>query len=149
MNIKLLNTSLTHKQKMDLSDLINWLRKKNTSLTVVHQEYIEQVEIEWARLSVDRFQRAQNLEPQTTPGINATLRPYQEEGFRWLSHLAAWGAGACLADDMCLEKQSRSFLASLSLKQRTFSRCRSSFCRWKLEQGSRSVHPDTQVYLSF
>ncbi|MBO9728329.1 MAG: DEAD/DEAH box helicase [Chitinophaga sp.] len=39
------------------------------------------------------------------PGtLQTTLRPYQEEGFRWMTHLAAWGAGACLADDMGLGK---------------------------------------------
>jgi superfamily II DNA or RNA helicase len=32
------------------------------------------------------------------------LRPYQQEGFQWLSRLAHWGVGACLADDMGLGK---------------------------------------------
>jgi superfamily II DNA or RNA helicase len=36
--------------------------------------------------------------------LEAELRPYQEEGFRWLSRLASWEAGACLADDMGLGK---------------------------------------------
>lgn len=36
--------------------------------------------------------------------LQAALRPYQEEGFRWMAQLAAWGAGACLADDMGLGK---------------------------------------------
>ena len=36
--------------------------------------------------------------------LQTTLRPYQEEGFHWMTHLAAWGAGACLADDMGLGK---------------------------------------------
>ncbi|SEW53420.1 DEAD/DEAH box helicase [Chitinophaga arvensicola] len=36
--------------------------------------------------------------------LQTELRPYQEEGFRWMTHLAAWGAGACLADDMGLGK---------------------------------------------
>lgn len=45
-------------------------------------------------------------------GLNATLRPYQEEGYRWLMSLSHWGAGACLADDMGLGKtvQSIAFL---------------------------------------
>jgi superfamily II DNA or RNA helicase len=38
------------------------------------------------------------------PQINATLRPYQREGFEWMSRLASWGIGACLADDMGLGK---------------------------------------------
>jgi SNF2 family DNA or RNA helicase len=36
--------------------------------------------------------------------LQAELRPYQEEGFRWLSRLSEWNAGACLADDMGLGK---------------------------------------------
>ncbi|WP_160717814.1 DEAD/DEAH box helicase [Chitinophaga solisilvae] len=42
--------------------------------------------------------------PEVPATLQATLRPYQEEGFRWMTHLAAWGAGACLADDMGLGK---------------------------------------------
>ena len=37
-------------------------------------------------------------------GLTADLRPYQAEGFRWMSKLASWGSGACLADDMGLGK---------------------------------------------
>jgi len=36
--------------------------------------------------------------------LDAELRPYQEEGFRWMARLAAWDGGACLADDMGLGK---------------------------------------------
>ena len=36
--------------------------------------------------------------------IHAQLRPYQLEGYKWMSRLAYWGAGACLADDMGLGK---------------------------------------------
>ncbi|MFT4062083.1 MAG: DEAD/DEAH box helicase [Edaphocola sp.] len=36
--------------------------------------------------------------------LRATLRPYQQKGFEWLSLLAEIGAGACLADDMGLGK---------------------------------------------
>jgi superfamily II DNA or RNA helicase len=37
-------------------------------------------------------------------GLNATLRPYQEEGFRWLASLWQQGLGGILADDMGLGK---------------------------------------------
>ncbi len=36
--------------------------------------------------------------------LQAELRAYQSEGFRWLSYLSALGLGACLADDMGLGK---------------------------------------------
>ena len=43
--------------------------------------------------------------PIEVPGsLRAELRPYQEDGFRWLARLASWGAGACLADEMGLGK---------------------------------------------
>lgn len=46
--------------------------------------------------------------------LQATLRPYQQEGFQWMSRLGHWGAGGCLADDMGLGKtvQSITFLLS-------------------------------------
>jgi len=37
-------------------------------------------------------------------GLNATLRPYQNDGLAWLKFLAELGLGACLADDMGLGK---------------------------------------------
>ncbi len=42
--------------------------------------------------------------PQPPVGLRATLRPYQQEGLRWLQHLRAHGAGGVLADDMGLGK---------------------------------------------
>jgi SNF2-related domain/SNF2 Helicase protein/Helicase conserved C-terminal domain len=40
----------------------------------------------------------------TGPRLQATLRPYQEVGVRWLHLLSSLGLGACLADDMGLGK---------------------------------------------
>ncbi|MFM9960959.1 MAG: DEAD/DEAH box helicase [Planctomycetaceae bacterium] len=37
-------------------------------------------------------------------GLNATLRPYQADGVRWLWFMTRLGLGACLADDMGLGK---------------------------------------------
>jgi SNF2 family DNA or RNA helicase len=47
---------------------------------------------------------AQLLEPAVPSTMQAKLRDYQVEGFRWMSRLAHWGGGACLADDMGLGK---------------------------------------------
>ena len=55
-------------------------------------------------LSLQRVEEASNLEPHIPDSLNATLRDYQYEGFRWMVRLAHWGAGACLADDMGLGK---------------------------------------------
>ncbi len=47
---------------------------------------------------------AEGWNPTLPAGLQAELRDYQVEGFVWLSRLARWGAGACLADDMGLGK---------------------------------------------
>ncbi len=53
---------------------------------------------------VARIQKAAGWTPQVPANLQAELRDYQLEGFVWLSRLARWGAGACLADDMGLGK---------------------------------------------
>ncbi|MGI0489672.1 DEAD/DEAH box helicase [Pantanalinema rosaneae CENA516] len=53
---------------------------------------------------IQRLQEIQNLEPEVPSTLQAELRDYQIEGFRWLARLAHWGVGACLADDMGLGK---------------------------------------------
>jgi SNF2 family DNA or RNA helicase len=42
--------------------------------------------------------------PVKLPKINATLRPYQEQGYKWLRYLYDNNLGGCLADDMGLGK---------------------------------------------
>ena len=51
-----------------------------------------------------RLAAAQSFEPEPPSTLQAELRPYQQDGFRWLARLSRWGAGACLADDMGLGK---------------------------------------------
>ncbi len=46
----------------------------------------------------------QKFTPELPATFEADLRPYQTEGVFWLSRLAHWGVGACLADDMGLGK---------------------------------------------
>jgi superfamily II DNA or RNA helicase len=56
------------------------------------------------KTTLERFKSAEAFEPKLPPTFQATLRDYQLEGFDWLSRLAHWGVGACLADDMGLGK---------------------------------------------
>ncbi len=51
-----------------------------------------------------RLDMVQTTDMQIPSNLQADLRPYQEDGFRWLSRLAEWEGGACLADDMGLGK---------------------------------------------
>ncbi len=61
------------------------------------------VDAAWKR-HVARIRAAEGWTPVLPPTLQAELRDYQVEGFVWLSRLARWGAGACLADDMGLGK---------------------------------------------
>ena len=71
------------------------------------QDFLEQTTLDaaagWRKLCA-RLRDAQAFEPQLPSTLQAELRPYQLEGFRWLARLSRWGAGACLADDMGLGK---------------------------------------------
>ncbi len=63
-----------------------------------------------------RWQQWQNTDTQlydVPTTVFATLRPYQQKGFEWLTLLSEIGAGCCLADDMGLGKtlQTICFLA--------------------------------------
>ncbi len=51
-----------------------------------------------------RLEEAQEIDPALPSTLQAELRDYQLEGFKWLARLAHWGVGACLADDMGLGK---------------------------------------------
>ena len=59
---------------------------------------------ETMRINLARMDQARALTPQVPREIQATLRPYQVEGFVWLARMAHWAPGAVLADDMGLGK---------------------------------------------
>lgn len=51
-----------------------------------------------------RLEAAQDAPVDLPAGLQAELRPYQEDGYVWAMRLAQAGFGACLADDMGLGK---------------------------------------------
>lgn len=53
---------------------------------------------------LEKMKAAQKFVPELPATFEADLRPYQIDGYNWLSRLANWGVGACLADDMGLGK---------------------------------------------
>jgi len=57
----------------------------------------------WRELT-ERMLASASLKVKRPKGLTTILRDYQVEGHAWLSRLAAWGAGGCLADDMGLGK---------------------------------------------
>jgi len=53
----------------------------------------------------ERLRSFHGIEPVSAPpGFRGELRDYQKEGLAWLSFLAEYGFGGCLADDMGLGK---------------------------------------------
>jgi hypothetical protein len=73
-----------------------------------------------------RMQASEAYEPALPNTLQAELRDYQLEGFNWLSRLAHWGVGACLADDMGLGKTLQALaliLARAQLGRRSDSLC--------------------------
>ncbi|MEO0541647.1 MAG: SNF2-related protein, partial [Cyanobacteria bacterium P01_A01_bin.105] len=75
-----------------------------------------------AQLKVDKAWKAhlkkiadaRAIEPQVPETLQAELRDYQGTGYTWLSRLANWGVGACLADDMGLGKTLQAIALILS-----------------------------------
>lgn len=90
------------------------------------------------RAALDRLAEARELEPEVPSTLQAELRDYQIEGFRWLARLAHWGAGACLADDMGLGKtlQSLALILSRATEGPTLVLAPMSVCaNWMAEAG--------------
>lgn len=63
-----------------------------------------------------RIADSSEYSPEVPEGLNATLRPYQKDGYQWMARLNSWGAGALLADDMGLGKTIQT-IAFLLLKK--------------------------------
>jgi non-specific serine/threonine protein kinase len=70
-----------------------------------NREWSEVVAGPWLREVLDGLRGPEGLAGRPIDGkVNATLRPYQHTGVRWLRLLSSLGLGACLADDMGLGK---------------------------------------------
>jgi superfamily II DNA or RNA helicase len=65
----------------------------------------------------NKIKETTEVEAEIPPTLDAELRSYQEEGFRWMTRLKAWDAGACLADDMGLGKTVQAIAMMLHLAE--------------------------------
>ncbi|MFI3322398.1 MAG: DEAD/DEAH box helicase [Rikenellaceae bacterium] len=63
---------------------------------------------------VKKIEQSQDKVYTIPKQLQASLRSYQEEGFGFMSRLADWGSGACLADDMGLGKTVQTIAMLLS-----------------------------------
>ncbi|GHV35502.1 SWF/SNF family helicase [Synergistales bacterium] len=68
---------------------------------------------EWKK-RVNLISEAMKLNPELPSTFKGEMREYQLEGYRWMSRLSHWGAGACLADDMGLGKTIQALALLLS-----------------------------------
>ncbi len=62
-----------------------------------------------------KIEALREFKPEMPSNLQAELRPYQLEGYNWLSRLQAWDVGACLADDMGLGKTIQAIALMLKL----------------------------------
>lgn len=59
----------------------------------------------WLSSLLANLRKPEKIRKTAVPGtVQATLRPYQKNGYAWLSYMEQLGFGACLADDMGLGK---------------------------------------------
>ena len=63
-----------------------------------------ELELRGVEVERDRLRAAMHADIPVPRTLDAELRPYQVEGFRWMARLCRAGLGACLADDMGLGK---------------------------------------------
>ncbi len=85
----------------------------NIKLSKLHFSLIDELsaEIDSVAVQQELYEKKQKLlnfkEMASVPvpqNVTATLRHYQEEGFKWMNFLNEFGWGGCLADDMGLGK---------------------------------------------
>ncbi|WP_295488395.1 DEAD/DEAH box helicase [Accumulibacter sp.] len=105
--------ALTRSLKQKLSDLAAVLEtdkdggKAPTVAAAWLDEILDGTELDASRdfrQAIDRLRQAQATEAKLPSLLQASLRPYQEDGYRWAIRLATAGMGGCLADDMGLGK---------------------------------------------
>ncbi len=116
--------ALSDELRKKLAELDNTLtpdKKGELQISQYRSSLLSDLEQGGATISADkqykdlqqRVQKAYRLNIDIPSTLTATLRDYQVEGYEWLSRLAAWGAGACLADDMGLGKSVQSIAVLL------------------------------------
>lgn len=73
------------------------LEEADIEIQVKNGEWLNQIREKLSNLEAVQHQ-------ELSDSFYATLRPYQQKGFDWLSYMCDMGFGACLADDMGLGK---------------------------------------------
>lgn len=90
----------THKDR-------NTLKLDATAAPVIRELVDSDIAIKASRAwqkCIQRLANAEKLDPALPEGLDANLRDYQIDGYKWMRKLAEWGVGGILADDMGLGK---------------------------------------------
>lgn len=109
---EILALSESMKQRLDKLAAMGELTKSGVKSAPTSLPVIDSLVSDFKHLELDKgaseqlkaLRRALSAKPALPRTLNATLRPYQEEGYRWMFRLAKAQLGACLADDMGLGK---------------------------------------------
>ena len=72
---------------------------------------------DWLHDTLEKLRSPENAAIDPNKELQATLRPYQSTGVKWLWFLQSLGLGACLADDMGLGKTIQVIALLLQLKR--------------------------------
>ena len=99
-------------QQLDQINGIIWPDKEHLQFSALAAPFMLELTQHAVQVETDqgwqdlerRINSAETLSPAIPSTLQTELRPYQIEGFRWLSRLAYLGFGACLADEMGLGK---------------------------------------------
>jgi superfamily II DNA or RNA helicase len=100
------------RRRLDELALLGEVKGRDLRFSPLAAPFLEELEAETPGLvkdeawevRMDLLREASTLAPELPATFRGELRPYQQDGFRWLCRLAHWGGGACLADDMGLGK---------------------------------------------
>ena len=113
------------KRQIDELEAYTTINKNGITINRFASHALEELTSKAASFKTDKlwkdFQKkiksTTNIDAQIPATLDAELRPYQEEGFRWLTRLKMWDAGACLADDMGLGKTVQAIAMMLHLAE--------------------------------
>ena len=111
------------KKQIDELEAFATIDKKGVTINRFATHALEELTSQAASFKADKLWKDFQIKINETTTANAyvpatleaELRPYQEEGFRWMTRLKHWDAGACLADDMGLGKTVQAIAMMLHL----------------------------------
>lgn len=93
--------------------------------TLQRRERLNVSSDEQVRRFIEHFENFNETDLPLPTGLNATLRSYQEEGYRWMASLAGGGFGGILADEMGLGKTLQTIAFLLAAKDGDISQVKS------------------------